>query len=60
MSPLYHIQFNAASSEQTVTLLEKLVENISVHMVGVYIFVQTKAVDHVARNGTIFCTECVM
>jgi len=31
-----------------VTLLEKLVENVSVRMVGIYSFVQTKAADYVA------------
>jgi hypothetical protein len=43
-----------------VTLLEKLVEYVSLHMVGIYSFVQNKAVDYVARNGTIYCTEYVM
>jgi hypothetical protein len=40
-------------SRWTVPLLEKLVENVSVHMVGIYSSIQTKAVDYVARNGTI-------
>lgn len=43
-----------------MTLLEKLVENVSVHMVGIYSFVQNKAVEYAARNGTIYCTEYVM
>ena len=43
-----------------MTLLEKLVKNVSVHMVGIYSFVQTKAADYVAIDGTISCTEYIM
>lgn len=47
-------------SRWTVPLLEKLVENVSVHMVGIYSSIQTKAVDYGASSRTIYCTEYVM
>jgi hypothetical protein len=43
-----------------MALLEKLVENVSVHTVGIYSYILTKAVYYVARNGTIYSTECVV
>jgi hypothetical protein len=43
-----------------MALLEKLVENVSLHTVSIYSYILTKAVYYVARNGTIYSAECVI
>jgi hypothetical protein len=37
-----------------MAVLQKLVENVSVHRVGNYGYILIKVVNYVARNGTVY------